>query len=62
MLPPIWEISAAPGSGGKRRPLSRRQPLNVAGGDAGLDVHAPEQRVELADLVQPLEADHDAAL
>ncbi len=36
--------------------------LDVAGGDAGLDVHAPEQRVELPHLVQPLEADHDAAL
>ena len=39
-----------------------RQPLDVAGGHAGLDVHPPEQRVELPDPVQPLEADHDAAL
>ena len=39
-----------------------REPLDVAGRDAGLDVHAPEQRVELAHLVQALEADHDAAL
>ena len=39
-----------------------REPLHVAGRDARLDVHPPEQRIELAHLVQPLEADHDAAL
>ena len=38
------------------------QPLHVGGGDARLDVHAPEQRVVRAHLVQALEADHDAAL
>ncbi len=39
-----------------------REALDVAGRDAGLDVHAPQQRVELAHLVQALEADHDATL
>ena len=39
-----------------------REPLDVAGGDARLDVHAPEQRIELAHLVQALETDHDPAL
>ena len=39
-----------------------REPLDVAGRDACLDVHPPEQRVELPHPVQPLEADHDAAL
>ena len=36
--------------------------LDVAGGDARFDVHAPEQGVVLANLVQSLEAEHDAAL
>ena len=62
MLPPICEISAAPGIGREAQAALACEPLDVAGRDAGLDVHPPEQRVELPHLVQPLEADHDAAL
>ena len=50
------------GVGREAQAALARQPLHVAGRDARLDVHAPEQRVERAHLVQALEADHDAAL
>ena len=49
------------GIGREAEAVLAREPLDVAGRDTCLDVDAPEQRVELADAVQPLEADHDAA-
>ena len=61
MLPPICENSAAPGSGGNRRPLSRASRAR-AGRHTGLDMHPPEERIELPHAIQPVEADHDAAL
>jgi len=42
-------------------PAFTRQPLDVTRRHACLDVHPPEQRVELPDLVQPLEPDYDTA-
>ena len=62
MLPPIWRDLGRAGIGREAQAALAREPLDVAGRDARLDVHAPEQRVELADPVQALEADHDAAL
>ena len=47
--------------GREAQPVLARQPLDVTGGHAGLDVHPPEQRVELPDAIETLEADHDAA-
>ena len=48
--------------GGEAEAALACEPLHVSGRDARLDVHAPEQRIELADLVQTLETEHDAAL
>ena len=60
MLPPICDCSAAPGSGGEVQAVLARQAAHGRGRDAGLDVHAPQQRVERADAVEPLQADDHA--
>ena len=62
MLPPICEISAAPGSGGKRRPLSRASRWTSPVVTPASTCIRQSSGSNCAHLVQALEADHDAAL
>ena len=62
MLPPICDCSDAPGSGANISPLSRASELDVPGLHARLDVHPPEQRVELTHAGQPVEREDDPAV